>query len=203
MSIDTLTLVGGNLALDFMNTVGDHLAAQPGEWLKTYNDLVEWGLRAGAVTRDEGDDLLRMGAEQPTAAEAALAKAHETREAVYRLFLSAIRQEQPNADDLRALNHALADAPARTELGYADGKYGWRVSATRSLDVVTWRALWAAADLLASDQLDQVKVCEGDECGWVFLDTSRNRARRWCSMSDCGNRAKANRYYRRHKGSKG
>jgi predicted RNA-binding Zn ribbon-like protein len=202
MSIDALTLVGGNLALDFMNTVGDHLAEQPGEWLKSYDDLVQWGTQAGAVTRDEGDDLLRMAAEQPDQAEAALVRARETRETLYRLFLSAIRNAQPNADDLGTLNRALAEAPARTEMGYVDGQYIWRVPAAgRSLDAVTWRALWAAADLLASDRLDQVKVCEGDACGWVFLDTSRNRARRWCSMSDCGNRAKANRYYRRHKGT--
>jgi predicted RNA-binding Zn ribbon-like protein len=198
--MDDLTLIGGNLALDFMNTVGDHLAEHPGEWLKSYDDLVEWGVYAGAISRDDGNELRQLAAGQPDAAEAALTKARALRETLYRLFLSAIRDEQPNADDLQALNRALADAPARAEMGYQDGKYVWQLPDTAySLDTVTWRALWAAADLLASDRLDQVKVCEGDECGWVFLDTSRNRARRWCSMSDCGNRAKANRYYRRHK----
>jgi predicted RNA-binding Zn ribbon-like protein len=182
-----------------MNTVGDHLAENPGDYLQTYDDLIHWGVHAGAITPDDRGDLLRLGTQQPDEAEAALVKAREIRESVYRLFLSAIRHEQPNADDVQALNHALAAAPARTEMAYANGKYVWRVpEVVYSLDAVTWRVLWAAADLLASDRIDQVKVCEGDECGWVFLDTSRNRARRWCSMSDCGNRAKANRYYRRH-----
>jgi predicted RNA-binding Zn ribbon-like protein len=57
----------------------------------------------------------------------------------------------------------------------------------------------SAADLLLSDMLDRVKQCEGDPCGWLFLDTSRNRSRRWCSMEDCGNRAKARRFYQRKK----
>jgi len=47
-----------------------------------------------------------------------------------------------------------------------------------------------------------VRICEAtatDGCGWLFLDETRNRSRRWCSMKDCGNRAKARRHYRRRR----
>jgi hypothetical protein len=37
----------------------------------------------------------------------------------------------------------------------------------------------------------RVKACRGPDCGWVFVDRSRNGSRRWCQMSECGNRAKA------------
>ena len=83
---------------------------------------------------------------------------------------------------------------------YREGTYQWQMPAGKiDLDGILWRILWEAADLLTSDRLAQVKLCAGEDCGWLFLDASRNQSRRWCSMSDCGNRAKAKRYYRRHK----
>jgi predicted RNA-binding Zn ribbon-like protein len=36
----------------------------------------------------------------------------------------------------------------------------------------------------------RIKACRGDDCRWVFLDRSRNSSRRWCDMTNCGNRAK-------------
>jgi predicted RNA-binding Zn ribbon-like protein len=136
----------------------------------------------------------------PDEASAALIRAIETREVIFRLLLSSIRKRAPNEDDLATFNAVLANAPARTRIALEDEHYQWRFSGEAdSLDDPLWRIVWAAADLLTADQLAQVKICEGDECGWVFLDISRNQARRWCSMADCGNRAKANRYYKRHK----
>jgi predicted RNA-binding Zn ribbon-like protein len=44
-----------------------------------------------------------------------------------------------------------------------------------------------------------LKHCAADDCGWLFLDRSRNHARRWCDMKVCGNNAKARRFYRRHR----
>jgi predicted RNA-binding Zn ribbon-like protein len=50
--------------------------------------------------------------------------------------------------------------------------------------------------LLTQGQLDRLGECPS--CGWLFLDTSKNRRRRWCSMATCGSRDKARRYYERH-----
>ena len=47
-----------------------------------------------------------------------------------------------------------------------------------------------AVDLLDRRRSHTVKVCESPTCAAVFLDTSRGRNRRWCSMNTCGNRAK-------------
>ncbi|HVI75944.1 MAG TPA: CGNR zinc finger domain-containing protein, partial [Anaeromyxobacteraceae bacterium] len=74
-----------------------------------------------------------------------------------------------------------------------------------ALDAPWWPVLAAAADLLASrDDLARVRVCgmsEAGECGWLFLDRTKARSRRWCSMKDCGNRAKARRHYAKVKAS--
>jgi len=63
-----------------------------------------------------------------------------------------------------------------------------------------WPVTRAAVDLLLSDSLAQVGQCADDRgCGLLFIDTSRNHSRQWCSMDACGNRAKAQRHYRRSK----
>jgi len=60
-----------------------------------------------------------------------------------------------------------------------------------------WEIAHSAADLLTSGDQERVKECASTTCEWVFLDKSRNRSRRWCDMSDCGNRAKARRFQAR------
>ncbi len=200
MAIENLSLVGGHICLDFVNTVGNHLTDQPGDWLTSYHDLVVWGQHAGALTETEAKFLIRLSNDQPEAADLALEWAKNLRETIYRLLLSAIRQETPEQTDIQTLNQSIAELPARVGVTYDGARYIWQFpSGMDRLDAALWRVVWAAGDLLTSDQLAQVKVCEGDGCGWMFLDTSRNRTRRWCSMADCGNRAKANRYYQRHR----
>jgi predicted RNA-binding Zn ribbon-like protein len=200
MRIEQLELIGGHACLDFVNTAGDHLSDQPGEWLLTYRDLLSWAQRAGLLTGAEALRLEQRAGDQPDAAEEALARAVAMREAIYRLLLGTIRQQAPTPSDLAIFNQALAAAPPRVGVTYREGAYQWQLPAGKTdLDGVLWRILWEAADLLTSDRLAQVKLCAGEDCGWLFLDASRNQSRRWCSMSDCGNRAKARRYYRRHK----
>lgn len=67
-----------------------------------------------------------------------------------------------------------------------------------------WPVVASAAELLVSvEQLPLLRICglhESGECGWLFLDETRNHTRRWCSMKDCGNRAKARRHYHRVRG---
>jgi predicted RNA-binding Zn ribbon-like protein len=200
MGIEQLDLIGGHACLDFVNTAGDHLSDQPGEWLLSYRDLLAWAQRAGLLTEGDALRLEQKAAHQPQAAEQALARAIAMRETIYRLLLGIIRQQAPDASDLAAFNQALAAAPLREGVLYQAGAYQWRTSTEDDdLEGVLGRVLWEAADLLTSERLAQVKLCAGEDCGWLFLDASRNQSRRWCSMSDCGNRAKAKRYYRRHK----
>ncbi|TMI77299.1 MAG: hypothetical protein E6H05_00485 [Bacillati bacterium ANGP1] len=67
-----------------------------------------------------------------------------------------------------------------------------------------WPVVWAASELLTSADVRRVRQCQSDDgCGWLFIDRSKNGTRRWCSMSVCGNRAKARRHYERTKVSRG
>lgn len=63
-----------------------------------------------------------------------------------------------------------------------------------SLECATARS---ALRLLGEPAAERMKIC--GNCGWLFLDRSKNRSRYWCDMAVCGNRAKANRHYHRKK----
>ena len=83
------------------------------------------------------------------------------------------------------------------------GGYGFVFGGTAAvLDAVLWHVARSAAELLTSGDLGRVRGCASEECGWVFLDTTRNRSRRWCDMKECGNREKARRFYQRSREGK-
>jgi predicted RNA-binding Zn ribbon-like protein len=102
------------------------------------------------------------------------------------------------ADDLATFNSALSAALAQSQVIKTAEGFAWDWNAAEdALDRMLWPVMQDAADLLTSSALDRVGQCADDQCGWLFLDTSRNRSRKWCSMKDCGNRAKARRHYQR------
>jgi predicted RNA-binding Zn ribbon-like protein len=65
-----------------------------------------------------------------------------------------------------------------------------------------WPVVRSAADLLTSERVVRVRECAAEDCAWLFVDTSRGPRRKWCDMSTCGNRAKARRYYARHRSAR-
>jgi predicted RNA-binding Zn ribbon-like protein len=191
-------LLAGKLALDFANTVGWHASEHPEETLHHYEDLLSWGEQAGAISASEAEGLRADATRGTEAADATLEQARIFRETIYRIFSAIAGGDAPAASDLDSLNRALAIALPHGILvpdqeGFA---WGWRAE-PGALDRVLWPVARAAGVLLTSDDLDRVRQCADDDCGWLFLDMSKNRSRRWCDMKSCGNRAKARRYYAR------
>ena len=118
------------------------------------------------------------------------------RETIHRCFAATAGGRQPPDDDLVALNAVLALAPPRRRLRVG----GWEIGTPDpSGSVLLAPTLWSAADLLVGTRLQRVRQCANPECGWLFLDGSKSGNRRWCSMSACGNRAKAHRHYQKQK----
>lgn len=195
----TLPLRGGQLCLDFANTVDWHAGARHGqEYLTTYAELVAWGRHTGILAENEARGLMEEAARQPTWAHAALRRAVALREVIYRVFASLTHGRPADAGDVAALNAALAEAYAHLRLRADGARFSWAWEADGpALDRMLWPVARSAAELLTSDDLGQVRECAGDPCGWLFLDTSKNHSRRWCDMAGCGNRAKARRHYAR------
>jgi predicted RNA-binding Zn ribbon-like protein len=76
-------------------------------------------------------------------------------------------------------------------------RLNWRWPEPETLQTVLAPVLWSTGDILTGGETDRLKLCSADGCGWMFLDASRKANRLWCSMESCGNRAKAQRHYRR------
>jgi predicted RNA-binding Zn ribbon-like protein len=199
----SLKLLGGRLSLDFANTVDWRASDHPQECLTTYSDLVAWSRHAGVLTDQQAQLLVRKAARRPGDAKAVLDKAIGLREAIYRMF-SAISHGRPlEAADLAAFNAVLSDLLASARIAQTGEGFAWDwADAGDALDRMLWPVVHDAADLLTSEQLDRIGECAGDGCGWLFLDVSRNRSRRWCAMRDCGNRAKTRRHYERRRASR-
>jgi predicted RNA-binding Zn ribbon-like protein len=190
--------LGGQLCLDFANTAGDHASEQPLEYLQSYPDLLVWGKQAGIVTAEEAQRLQRAVREHPAQGAAVLQRAIVLREAIYHIFSALTSGTTPPAADLAILNTALEVAPVQLQVtAVEDGFICVWLADKAALDGLLGPVAWSAANLLASDEARRVKMCSGDECGWLFLDTTKNHSRRWCDMADCGSRAKARRYYQR------
>jgi predicted RNA-binding Zn ribbon-like protein len=198
-SFDRSDLVGGRLALDFVNTVSWRRRDPPEERLETYADLLAWSALAGALSRDDARPRMRASKRTPRAAAEVLERARTFREALYRLLVSRSHQEAIAPADLAKLNAELIRAPERRHLSVAGGTPVWKRGggARRTLEAMLWPIAWSAADLLVGGALNRIRICAGEGCGWLFLDETRNGSRRWCSMSDCGNRAKVRRHYAR------
>ena len=193
----TFELSGGALCLDFVNTLGDRGRPET-EKLAGYPDLLAFAGQAGLLTAGEAARLSRRAERDPRAAAAALGLGRDLREALYRIFSALAAGGPPGDADLERLNGALPAALShlRLERRGTELVWGWTL-AEGSLETPLWPILRSAAELLTAEERLRVRECAGTACTWLFLDLSRNRSRRWCSMETCGNRAKAHRHYRR------
>jgi len=193
-----LSLLGGRPCLDFVNTLDWRGADHPVEFLHTYQDLVAWSRHAGTISTKEAGIISQRSKKRPSKQTKVLDKAIKLREIIYRIFSSLSEDQPAAAKDLAAFNKFLARTMKNSQIVRA--KDGYNCDSKGEMAKLDWilnPLIRSAADLLVSDELKRVKKCGDPACGWLFLDTSRNKSRRWCDMSDCGNRAKASRFYKK------
>lgn len=191
----------GNLALDLANTMDWHAGEHPQELLNSYLDLVNWSNDHGLLTMDEVESLKVEAKRQPEAARKVLETAVNLRESIYRIFTAIAHQDQPRDADLEILKERWGEAVAAARIHSHKNRFTWTWERhVIALEQMLWPVSRAAVDLLLSRALSQVGQCADDRgCGMLFIDTSRNHSRQWCSMDSCGNRAKAQRHYIRSK----
>lgn len=193
-------VTGGHPALDFVNTVGGNRPTQPREDLRHFADLVTWAGLAGVLTPAEAKALTREAAAHPAEAEQALVRARAFRESLYRLLAALVEATPPPAEDVAALEAEVHRALAVRRLKPSGTGFAWTAPGVALLDTVVPRIALAASELVTSEALERVRICEAkrtDSCGWLFLDETRNHSRRWCDMATCGNQHKARRHYAR------
>ncbi|MEV2272621.1 CGNR zinc finger domain-containing protein [Nonomuraea africana] len=173
-------LVGNALCLDFANTVNSRPVAGR-DWLATPAEATTWAAAAGRPIED------------PQGLAAALPAARDLREAVFRAFQPLAHGGDPAQADLDAIAVRYAEGVAHSHLEADGGGYRLAWRAPRTARVLLWEVATSAVELLTHGRLDRLGECPS--CCWLFLDTSRNSRRRWCSMASCGSRDKSRRYY--------
>lgn len=201
--------IGGRLCLDFVNTVGEWASAagprRRRDWmdrpererLTSYDTLLEWSVMAGVLTPADARRLRVVANQHPRRASTVLARALKLRHATYRLLRASLEGWKPDPADVALLDDELRIARRRQQLtGSLPLRLEWDTRET-ALDRPLWPVALDAADLLTGPELERVGQCPGERCGWMFLDTSRGRRRRWCDMADCGNVAKVRRFRER------
>jgi len=196
--LNDLKIIGGALCLDFANTVAWRRDGDFGNHLFDYADLIAWGVHVKALGETQADTLRGRAATHPRLAHAAYNRAIALREAIYHIFSSISAGDSIPEADLARLNATLAAGLKRLRIVNRGEIFAldWQW-VDGELDLPLWMVARSAADLLVSERLHRVHECQGKDCGWLFLDQSRNHSRRWCDMADCGNREKARRNYAR------
>jgi predicted RNA-binding Zn ribbon-like protein len=174
------------------------------EYLNEYSDLISWARQATIITPGEAAFLEEEAARRPKPAGEALSQALAVREAIHGLFSARAAGLPASASDLRTLNRAIGRGMSHAGLVVAGPGFEWAwPEAKLDLDRVIWWVSRSAAELLTSADLPLVRECAGYDCGWLFMDTTKNRSRRWCDMTTCGNRAKGRRHYERKRSAGG
>jgi predicted RNA-binding Zn ribbon-like protein len=208
--IGELALAGGHRALDLVNTVAPRLPeAERRDHLLSPEDLLTWSQRTGLVGAAEAREVAAAWSASPAAGRRALAAVREIREALYEVLSARLDDpDNPAAvqDELDHLSRAWASAVSRGQLTPTTEGIGlarWVVCSPPAL-LVADRVAQDAVDLLSGIELTRLGRCpvEDGGCGWLFLDHSRNRSRRWCTMEDCGTGAKARRLTERRRRSR-
>jgi predicted RNA-binding Zn ribbon-like protein len=199
--ISELRLVGGNLALDFANTAeGTSDGEIEREHLLGYQDLVFWGCHVGLLSREDGERLLRQGRDRPAEAEAVFAHALEFRGHLQELFQAVAEGDEPPSESVEALRRFECEAISRAVFAPRGNGFRWKWAPGDELAGMLWPVAHSATELLVSGPLERVKGCAG--CNWLFVDESKNRSRRWCSMEECGTHAKMRRDIARRAGKR-
>jgi len=187
--------VGQRLWLDFVNTLGGARDA-PEEMLRDAGALVRWLQAAGVLDAERSAGMLRRAQQQPAGATAALADARRIRTVLRQLAEAGARDARVRRDVVAEINRVLGRSAGTRRLEeHGDGSFtrafvpGGDAFAGLMIPIVE-----SAADALVQHELPRVRRCAARNCQRVFQDTTKNAARRWCDMTTCGNRAKAERF---------
>jgi predicted RNA-binding Zn ribbon-like protein len=167
---------GGNLALDLVNTVSWRL--DPSRTVDRIPDaaaLERWARFVGLLVAVDDEDV---------------AGVRRLREQTYRVVQPMAVGEEPSPQDVHRLRRTLLGALGRAQVASVMPLELAAADLPDELAIATWR-------LLEHEDAGRLRQCRASDCGWLFLDRTKNGSRVWCSSADCGNRSRARRHYAR------
>jgi len=193
MQLPPAIFIADSLGLDFLNSIATPVDT-PVEWIADGDGLLRWLAQAKLVPADVLDEL------RARAMPGELDKVADQARALREWFRGFVRKHmgQPltpkTVRELEPLNRLLErdEAFSRIVAHRHDGDHLelQRMRRWRSPDSLLLPIGEALGRFVCDENFSDVKACEGQSCTLMFADHTRGRARRWCSMAICGNRAK-------------
>lgn len=184
-----LRLDGNHLCFDFVNTIFDRHAEEIRDLLGSAEDWTAWLKKTG---------LLKPDVQLNKNVEFNLEEVVQTRDMLHRVFSSIQSKNDVLKKDLRLFEKWVIKVQRHTRLSVEKDKPTQEVVIDNAnLNNYLLLVVKAAYELFLSVDTNRIKDCS--HCGWLYLDTSKNNSRKWCSMDTCGSQLKARRYYRSKK----
>ena len=190
--------VGGDAALDFINTVAGRDQSAPRDYLDSYERLLEWAAHANLLPGKHLRTLARAAQAEPAAAIKALARAKALREALFAIFSALAAGRAPPQAALALVREQWLKGAAAQAFKYTDGRLAVEIAgADDDLDLVASIVAWRVVEHVLPAPEGRLRICQGTDCAWLFIDSSKAGRRRWCDMAVCGNAAKSRRFLAR------
>lgn len=197
-SIETLQLDGGCTVFDFTNTINNRYVPDPYDYLGSYPDFLAWAGKVGLLGVSRIQELADYAISHPRKTAVAFDRVVQHRELLFELFSVIADKQTPEQSIVSAYNVILREAFSHITITITNERVGATFSDSGvSLDAPLHLLIKEAFDLLMVGRLDRIKCCSN--CGWLFLDQTKNGKRRWCNMQVCGSRDKSKRYYHNKK----
>ncbi|WP_074238498.1 CGNR zinc finger domain-containing protein [Chitinophaga niabensis] len=197
-TIQTMRLDGGIACLNFVNTKDNRSKETGMDYLSHYRDLLDLCERLELMPAKTRQVLERLAKAYPDQARQEFDKTIALRELLYRAFSQLIEKGKPPELELQQLSTQLANALSYLELHFDKTSKEMKLIYTRpALEQPSWLMLQSVAELLTGKELSLLKKCPS--CYWLFLDRSKNKSRKWCSMATCGDVSKVKQAYHRKK----
>jgi predicted RNA-binding Zn ribbon-like protein len=198
-TIETLELDGGALCLNFVNSVRNRFEDPLFEFIVTPEDLLLWSCRTQIFDEDSEERLKNYVLKNQEKAISDLKKILKTRELLYRIFQQFSQKKRPADKDIWLFNKELSLVLRYLKFEIIESLETKVIWSNEPSDLL-WTSLpiiKSAYELLISDSKNRIKECSN--CGWLYLDKSKNNSRLWCNMKTCGNTIKIKKYYEKNK----
>ena len=191
----SLTLVGGDLAFDFANTSSGRGWPNRQEHLRSAQNVVDWAQHAKMLGAADAEWLRAAVSADRSLARRVLRRALALRENIYAIAVEVTSGRPAPLAGVEALARTHAACLACAKLSPFEGRYVWSwAPRENAAEAVLGPIALSALTILTQGDLSRIKQCQGEKCGWLFFDTTKNKSRRWCEMEICGNRAKQRRH---------
>ena len=167
----------------------------------TYGELLERVREAGGLSPEVVAALAAAAAADPDGAAEEVRRMAALLRAEFAVFHGLATAGHADEAQLAAVQAVHAEALAHGRLEHTGDGFRWTWDP--DLRLPRWLVARSAIELVTGGPLRRVKVCASEDgCTYLFVDTSKNNSRRWCSMADCGNTAKARRLTEKRRASR-